>query len=167
MKTYQSEYLEITKLNNVSILGVAIFTVIISVVGSRMSEFVPMVAIPVGIVLILFIMGKSSGVEFDFSNHVYRIYKQNIFGKKGKWKCLDPFTDVVILKKKGGKIAQSLTGDNTLTGQYMELYLMYPDHRKRLFICATENTDEIKSRLEVFTKNGFQYVKYDPVRRKR
>ncbi|MEZ4939136.1 MAG: hypothetical protein R2799_16235 [Crocinitomicaceae bacterium] len=164
MNKIELKYPEVEKLNNLSALGVVIFVAIICLILGRISVAVPMIAIPIGLVILVLIFSKAEGIVLDIQNQKYQKFKQNIFGRKGDWKNLQSFTDVVVLNKKGNKIQQSLTGDNHMSGTFKEVYLMEPNHRRRLFICSSEDSKFIAQQVRELMDLGFNYLKYNPER---
>ena len=115
--------------------------------------------------LIFFVFTKSTGVEFDFKNHLIREYTSSLGKVKGDWKDAKRYKAVVILSKNGVKktLGTRMTSELHVRSNFYELYVMDEFHIKRKFIHSSGELEEIKSLSStIATGFGIPLEKYQP-----
>ena len=75
-----------------------------------------------------------SGVQFDFTNDLYREYTTFLFMKFGKWKPLNYYPYVSVMKANKSNGASDITGLNRTvdTKENLGVYLLNETHRKKM-----------------------------------
>lgn len=155
------EYREVRRLN-ILIVGLVwfgvflIYLILVGILALGGASFIWYTLIGLGIALTIYFLSKSSGLELNYEDRVYRKYESSLLGTKGKWKSLEAFTDVVLLSKKGGKNYFGGIPNRALLGArmeglgYYELYLMDPSHRRKIFVCNSQSLNSIKKKIAWF-----------------
>jgi hypothetical protein len=167
MENIKMKYLETQTLKNVSVFAVLFVAGFLSLIaGSKGLPFL-WLSVPIGGVVLFALLSSSSGVELDLEKGMYREYREMFGGVQGEWKSMHRITSIVKLTKSGGKIGQSLTGDNHLRGYVNELYLMDQNHIRRIFICSTKNRKIMKAKIKELQNYGFRMERYNPITSKR
>lgn len=114
-----------------------------------------------GFLLVILVIRRSSGVQFDVTNRKYRKFENLGLWTQGQWKELGTTKNFVVLVKHGVKTTYSIdrNDDYQASGYYCELYLMDDRHINRLFVDSSGDHEEIEKlaislsqRLEVDLK---------------
>ncbi|MGM0477639.1 MAG: hypothetical protein ACQERC_00320 [Bacteroidota bacterium] len=119
------------------ILGVALMFMGIVMILSTM-----IVAMFIGVGVFLagsMLSTSTSGVQVDFTNELYREYSTFLFVKMGKWKPLNYFPYISVMKANKSNRASDITGLNrtVTTKENLGIYLLNKTHRKKLLIKRT------------------------------
>lgn len=116
------------------VLGVALMFMGIMMI---LSSMIAAMFIGVGVFLAGSMLSTStSGVQVDFTNELYREYSTFLFIKMGKWKPLNYFPYVSVMKANKSNRASDITGLNrtVTTNENLGIYLLNKTHRKKLLI---------------------------------
>ncbi len=115
-----------------------------------LSSMVVAIFIGIGIFLAGSMLSTSrSGVQLDFSNELYREYTTFLFIKIGKWKSLNYFPYLSILKANKSNRASDITGLNRTvhTQENLGIYLLNRTHRKKMLLKRV-GMDMAKAKIE-------------------
>lgn len=99
-----------------------------------------------GLLVVLAVVTKTAGVQFDAKNRRYRKYTHFCGWTRGQWKNIGEKKELVILVKHGKQttLGTMSTGEWITEGGFSELYLMDEHHLRRFFIDASENHESIE-----------------------
>jgi hypothetical protein len=153
------------------VLGVALMFMGLLMI---LSTFLVAFFIGIGVFLAGSMLSTSySGVQIDYTNELYREYTTFLFMKFGKWKPLNYFPYVSVLRANKSNKASDITGLNKTvsTQENLGVYLLNKTHRKRLLVKRV-GMDMSKAKLEAQSfadKIGKEVVRFNPkvVSRKR
>lgn len=120
----------------------------------------------IGLVLPIIILAISNGLEIDIQNNQYRDYKKLFSKKRGSWKSLDKFTDIVIQSKSGSKsvLGMRLTAEIKIKMVIHTVYLMDENHMKKIFLKSLPNYEEAKKFAEdIAVQSNFPIASFNPI----
>lgn len=113
----------------------------------------------------IFIAFSRSGIQIDLSNKTYRSYN-HLFGiKQGKWKNLEHFAYITLLRNKEGTSALSRSNRRAVTSSnlYYEITLLNSTHREKRSIKRFKNKEEaLESLKELSELLNLPVSKFDP-----
>ena len=91
---------------------------------------------PVLIFASAFVLTSSHGVDVCFETKYIREYHKRFFIKSGEWKSTYSYPDICILKLGKSKVHSDISGgvSTQIDVSKNEVYLMTPNHRKRMLI---------------------------------
>ena len=118
-----------------------------------------------GFILVVLVVTKTAGVQFDATNNRYRKYVHFCFMTGGTWKAIGENKVLVILVKHGVQTTQGtmMAGSLKTKGGFSELYLMDESHGRRFFIDASENHERLELRAkELSVLTGLNIEPYHP-----
>ena len=118
-------------------------------------------------IFIPYLLFLTKGVEIDFSKSRIRNFIGFLNFKKGQWKDINKYKNIVILVKNGKVNIQGtlLTADVELKDEFYELYLMTENHRQRFFVMSSNSKGDImKVVTDMLTKTQLELKKYKPIR---
>lgn len=109
---------------------------------------------------------SQSGVQIDFTNELYREYTTFLFIKMGKWKPLNYFPYVSVLKANKSNRASDITGLNRTvhTKENLGIYLLNKTHRKKMLVKRVGmDMGQAKIDAEKFASNiDKEVVRFNP-----
>ena len=146
-----------------------IFGVALMGIGIAMIFSLHIIAIAIGIAVFLagsMLSTSKSGVEIDYTNELYREYSTFLFFKIGKWKSLNYFPYLTVLRANKANKASDVTGLNRTVEikEQLGVYFLNGTHRKKLLIKRTgKNREVAKKEAEILVKKtGKELVKFSP-----
>ena len=146
------------------ILGVALMFM-----GTIMILYMMILTILIGLGIFLtgaMLSTSRSGVQVDFTNELYREYTTFLFFKMGKWKPLNYYPYVTVLKANKSNRASDITGLNrtVTTKENLGFYLLNKTHRKRVLVARVGNDMKIakKKAQEFAERSDKELVKFNP-----
>jgi hypothetical protein len=116
----------------------------------------------IGLILLL----AKTGDQVDVSLRKTRVY-HSFFGLTfGKWKSIEGYVNIAVLRKNLSRTMYSRSGQSTTIGQTVfTATLLDKDHRKKLpvayFSSASKAAEEVEKLAESL---GIRYVKFAPKR---
>ena len=99
---------------------------------------ISIILLPIGILIIF----ANEGAQFKPNQKLYRHYS-GVWGLNfGKWKSYEAYTDMALLSQRMSASGYSRGNVKLTQTEVMhELYLLTPDHRKKLLAYVFENKD--------------------------
>ena len=143
-----------------NIIAASLLTIVFIVSSTFASYFL------IGMVLPIIILSSSNGLEIDIQNNQYRDYKK-LFGKKrGEWKSLEKFTDIVIQSKSGSKsvLGMRLTAELKIKMVIHSVYLMDENHMKKIFLRSLPSYEDAKKfAADIAMESNFPIASFNPI----
>lgn len=128
-----------------------------------MSLGIPTLGIPLSLFFV-FAISSSYGFQIDASRQRFREYSQSFGIKRGKWKNLNDFAFVAILKSQKGHAAASMSNRTvTTTDEFFEIYLLSETHRTKIQVAEFKDIEKAKSFAKEFaTVVERKFTTYSP-----
>jgi hypothetical protein len=138
-------------------------------IGIVMIFSLHVIAIAIGIAVFFagaMLSTSKSGVEIDYTNDLYREYSTFLFFKIGKWKSMNYFPYITVLKANKANKASDITGLNRTVEvkEQLGVYFLNGTHRKKILVKRT-GKDMAKSKKEaalLAEKTGKEIVRFNP-----